>query len=189
MYKVEDFTLDDLKTGNDAVFKKVYESNRDKFIHFAKRYQLPHDDVIDAYQDAYIAFYNNIISGKVKELTSSISTYLFSIGKFIIYDKLKKNKKTINPEFDLSIINSEKESLDEFTIEPETLTAEQMLLQTYFKTLGNKCKQLLTLFYYRGYTIQDILELGDYNSENVIKSTKSRCMKTLKERIKSDSNG
>ena len=184
MHKVqEDITIEDLKQGSDLLFKRIYEENRGKFINFARRYKLPEDDNIDIYQDAYIIFYENVMSGKIKNLTSSISTYIISVGKYLIFDKMKKNNKTINPDFDLSLIKKDEEVTNELVLDEIDLTPEQELLQKYFVTLGKQCQELLTLFYYRGFTIKDILEQGNYNSENVIKSSKSRCMKTLKERI------
>ena len=36
-----------------------------------------------------------------------------------------------------------------------------------------------------GYSME-IMEAEDYNSENVVKATKSRCMKTLRERIQAN---
>lgn len=183
MYKVESITLKDLKEGKDDVLKIIYEDNRPKFLNFAKRYNLPEDDVIDIYQEAYIAFYDNVMNGKITSFTSSISTYIISIGKYIIFDTLKKNKRTIRPDFDISILRDKDELVDHLEIETEELTTEQELLYKHFSALGTKCKELLDLFYYRGFTIKDILEHTDYNTENVIKSTKSRCMKTLKERI------
>ena len=185
MHRVqENITIEDLKQGSDLLFKKIYEDNRDKFLNFARKYNLSQDDNIDVYQDAYIIFYNNVMQGKVQEFTSSISTYLFSIGKYLIFDKMKKNNKTINPDFDLSIVREKEELVDpDLEMEKQELTTEQVLLKKYFVTLGKKCQELLTLFYYRGFTIKDIIEAGDYTNENVVKSTKSRCMKTLKERI------
>src|SRR5690606_36626853 len=95
--------------------------------------------------------------------------------------------KTINPDFDLSLIREKEELVDvNIELEQEELTIEQVLLKKHFSTLGKKCQELLTLFYYRGYTIKDIIETSDYTSENVVKSAKSRCMKTLKERINSN---
>ncbi len=188
MNKVENITIEDLKKGSDSLYKLIYDNNRDKFINFARRYNLKDDDIIDAYQDAYIVFYNNVVDGKLTTLTSSISTYIIGIGKYLIFDKMKKNNKTINPDFDLSVIRNEDAVISTFEIETEDLTTEQELLKQHFKDLGEKCKNLLTLFYYRGYTIKDILELGDYNNENVVKSAKSRCLKTLKERIKANLN-
>jgi len=183
MHKVDSITLQDLKAGSDDVLQMVYEENRPKFLNFAKRYNLPDEDIVDAYQEAYIAFYDNVMNGKIESFTSSISTYIISIGKYIIYDTLKKNKKRLNVDFDLSILKTKDELIDELDIETETLTTEQKLLYKHFSALGKKCQQLLDLFYFRGFTIKDILEHTDYNSENVIKSAKSRCMKTLKERI------
>ncbi|WP_452221875.1 RNA polymerase sigma factor [Lacinutrix salivirga] len=181
-------TVEELKQGSDLLFKQIYNDNRDKFINFARRYNVSHDDIIDVYQDAYVAFYNNVKSGKLEVLTSSVSTYLISIGKYLIFDKMKKNSKTINPDFDLTIVRKDEVVVDAFEIETEDLTTEQRLMKKHFATLGKQCQELLNLFYYRGFTIKDILELGKYNSENVIKSTKSRCMKSLKEKIIANPN-
>lgn len=183
---IEEITLEKLQQGSDKALRQVYEANRGKFINFARRYDLSEDDIIDVYQDAYVAFYNNIVSGKVKEFSSSISTYLFSIGKHLIFDKMRRNAKKTGANFDLSLVKEDDNLVENLEIDEQNLTHEQQLLQKHFKTLGKQCQELLTLFYYRGFTIKDILNQGNYNSENVIKSAKSRCMKTLKERINSN---
>lgn len=179
-----DITIEDLQKGSEIIYKTIYENNRAKFIHFARRYNLDDDDIIDVYQDAYIAFYNNVMSGKLQFLSSSISTYIFSIGKFMVFDRLKKKNKIKTVDFDLSLLQKEAIIIDSIELETDTLTNEQHLLKKHFKTLGKQCQELLTLFYYRGFTINEILKHGDYNTENVVKSAKSRCMKTLRERIK-----
>ena len=176
-------TLDDLKTGSDAVLGQIYEENREPFIHFASRYGLPREDVLDVYQDAYISFYDNVMSGRIKEFTSSITTYIISIGKYKILDKLKKNNRTLHPDFDLSLLQKKSELTDQLDMDGTATTEEQRLFYNHFETLGKKCKEILDLFYYRGFTIPDILDLGIYSSENVVKSTKSRCIKMLRERI------
>ncbi|MGI9553041.1 MAG: RNA polymerase sigma factor [Aurantibacter sp.] len=182
--KQADITLEDLRKGSESTLKKVYEENRDKFLNYAKRFNLSEDENIDIYQDAYVIFYDNVMSGKIESFTSSISTYLFGIGKYLIFDQMRKNKKTVGSNFDLSMVGNEDELVSTFEMERPGLTVEQELLQKYFGTLGKKCQELLTLFYYRGLSIQEIMQIGGYNSENVVKSQKSRCMKTLKERIK-----
>ena len=186
--KQKSITLEELKQGSDSVLKKVYEENRGKFLNFARRYHLSEEENIDIYQDAYIIFYENIMSGKVETFTSSISTYLFGIGKYLIFDQMRKNKKVISSEYDLSIVGSEDELVSTLEIEENGLTPEQELLQKYFSALGKKCQELLTLFYYRGYTINEIMEAENYNSENVVKASKSRCMKSLKELIQTNND-
>ena len=179
-------TLEDLRQGSDQVLRQVYEENRDKFLNFARKYNLSEEENIDVYQDAYIIFYDNVMSGKIESFTSSISTYLFGIGKYLIFDQMRKNKKIVGSNYDLSIVGEEDVVVETLELEQPGLTNEQELLQKYFGTMGKKCQELLTLFYYRGYTIQEIMEHENYNSENVVKSAKSRCMKTLKERIKAN---
>ena len=176
-------TLDDLRQGSDRVLKQVYVENRPKFLNFAKRYGLSEEENIDVFQDAYIIFYDNVMGGRIENFTSSISTYLFGIGKYLIFNRMKKNKKRVSAKFDLSIVGAVDEMVSNIELEEPGLTTEQELLQRHFRTLGKQCQELLTLFYYRGFTIQEIMEAENYNSENVVKSAKSRCMKTLKERI------
>ncbi|WP_461532897.1 RNA polymerase sigma factor [Sinomicrobium sp.] len=187
MYRRTDDILQALKQGDDSAFRQVYEANRDKFLNFSKRYQLTEEDAVDIYQDAYIVFYNNIVEGKIKQFTSSISTYLFSIGKHLIYDRMRKNKLESEANFDFAVVKDEESLASPLDFEDVSLTEEQLLVQKHFGSLGKKCQELLTLFYYRGYTIKDILDLGDYNSENVVKSQKSRCMKNLRDRINASS--
>ncbi len=178
-----DITLEELKQGSNKILRRVYEENRDKFLNWARRYHLSEEENIDIYQDAYVIFYDNVMSGKVESFTSSISTYLFGIGKYLIFDQMKKNKKKVSSEFDLTIVGEEDELVNTLEIEEDGLNAEQKLLQKYFGTLGKQCQELLNLFYYRGFTINEIMEYSEYNSENVVKAAKSRCMKTLRERI------
>lgn len=178
--------LVELRNGSEKLLREIYMDNREKFLNFARKYQLSEDDNIDVYQDAYVIFYDNVMQGKLTELNSSVSTYLFSIGKYLIFDRMRKNKKTVGSQFPLEVVGQQDVSLEEMSIEVEELSTEQKLLQKYFASLGNQCKELLTLFYYRGFTIQEIVEAGGYNNENVVKAAKSRCMKTLRERIKSN---
>lgn len=174
--------LDKLRQGGETTFKKVYDDNRVKFLHFAKKYGLSKEECLDIYQDAYITFYQNIISGKLKELSSALSTYLFGIGKFLIMNSLEKNKRTVRSEYALSIARDGDAKIENLDWE-ESLTREQELLKKYFETLGEQCQKLLTMFYYRGLSIKEIIIQGGYNNANVVKSQKSRCLKTLRERI------
>ena len=176
--------FDSLKNGSETAFTAVYENSRDLFLNFGRKYNLSDDDLLDVYQDAYIAFYENIQSGKLVELKSTISTYLISIGKYKIMERMRKNSKKVNHEGLLSLVHEVDHEVEDFEIEPEELSIEQKVLQLYFETLGEKCQEILKMFYYKNYNIKQIMVEGGYNSENVVKATKSRCMKTLKDAIK-----
>ncbi|CAH8284966.1 RNA polymerase sigma factor (sigma-70 family) [Mariniflexile fucanivorans] len=161
---------------------KLYNANRDAFLNFGKKYGLSYDDLCDIYQEAFIALRKHALNGKLGNVNSSLKTYLFGIGKFMIYDLLKEKKKTTeyNPSKlgihdTIELVSTETE---------EELSHEQILLQTYFKKLGKKCQDMLTLFYSRGLSIDEIVEHTDYTDGSVVRSQKSRCLKSLKDMIK-----
>jgi len=161
---------------------KLYNSNRDSFLNFGKKYGLNYDELSDIYQESFIALRKHAIEGKLNTVKSTLKTYLFGIGKYKIYNELKNKKKHISYEINLHITDSVLPI--EYEIEKEELTIEQQLLRTYFKKLGKKCKELLTLSFSRGLTNDEIVEMTNYANNSVVRSQKSRCIKTLKEMIK-----
>jgi len=162
---------------------KLYNVNREAFLSFGKKYGLDYDDLVDIYQEAFIALRNHALNGKLDTVKNSLKTYLFGIGKFMIFDLLKEKKKTSSLESPYKSIDKDIGLIDS-DIEKEELTIEQQLLKEHFKNLGKKCQEVLTLFYSRGLTIDEIVEFSNYTSNSVVRSQKSRCIKTLKKMIK-----
>ncbi len=171
-----------LKKKDSNTLKAFYISNKDAFMRFAKKYPIDESTVNDIYQDAIIALRENAINGKLDTLKSELKTYLFTIGKYMIYKKLKQEKNIHLVEdtnqFD-SLQNGTAFSVDLV----QELTSEQKQLRIAFKSLGMKCKEILTLFYYRGFDLEEITNELNYNNKDVVKSQKSRCLKSLKDMI------
>ena len=100
----------------------------------------------------------------------------------MIYKALKQQKKLYTIDENIAL-DGLKNEID-FSIDlVEDLTNEQRQLQNAFKTLGQKCKDVLTLFYYRGFDLEDIMNELNYTNKDVVKSQKSRCIKSLKSLI------
>jgi len=169
-----------LKNDNKSVLKSVYLEHKSAFIGFAKTYNINDEDALDIYQDAIIALRENALKGHLDDLKSGLKTYLFSIGKYMCYKRLKEKKK-------LHLSDSIKEinGLDELNIKDinYNFSNRQRQLQVAFKSLGEQCKTLLNLFYIRGFTLDEIVEELNYNNKDVAKSQKSRCLKSLKKII------
>ena len=161
--------------------KSLYDSHRTPFFHFASKYQLPQETLVDIYQDAFVALRKNAMKGKLASVDCSLRTYLFGIGKNLIFQELKR-KDRFTPLYDSKKISEEPIEIISLETAPE-LTLEQQALRQYFKTLGEKCQQVLTMFYYQGLTIDEIVETTHYQSNSVVRSQKSRCLKQLKEAI------
>lgn len=174
----------DIETFIDEDSKKIkaiYDEHRAPFLHFGRKYNLTQETLVDIYQDAFVALRKKALQGKLGSVKSSLKTYLFGIGKHLIYNELKRQKKMVPLSNDSEETMEGFESID--LSATREFTEEQRLLQLNFKKLGQKCRQMLTLFYYRGLTIEEIAEKAGYASGKVVRSQKSRCLKTLKEYI------
>lgn len=173
--------FESLKAGDNTALKYVYLSNKDAFIQFSKKYGISNYDALDIYQDSVLALRENIATGKLKELNSSVKTYLFGIGKYMIFDYLRANKKMISSTIEESNISN---LIDGFEVLfKEEIYDKELQLKNAFEKLGEKCKAILTLFYYNNYNIEDITKALNYNNKDVVKSQKSRCLKGLKDKI------
>lgn len=173
----------DLKSDDRLKIKALYNRYRAEFLGFGKRYNLNQDALADVYQEAFLALRKHAISGRLDSVQSSMKTYLFGIGKYKIFDVLKEKNHNVPFEANLHIVGEEVEEIE--IDEGPPLTQEQFLLRKYFKELGEKCRQVLTLFYYRGLSIIEIAEQAGYDNANVVKAHKSRCLKSLKQKINS----
>ena len=123
----------------------------------------------------------NIKEGDLDDLKCAIKTYLFGIGKYMLFVKARKNNKNV-ADFPLENEDYNYQEISTAFIS-DSINDRQLLLQKALITLGKKCKEVLTLFYYRGFTIDEIATHLNYENKNVVKSQKSRCIKQLKEKI------
>ena len=81
--------LQQLKKGDEKAIHKLYVDHKNGFLLFANKYDLSTDDMLDVYQDSIIALCENAKKGTIDTLESTVATYLFSIGKYMIFKKLK----------------------------------------------------------------------------------------------------
>lgn len=175
-------SIRDLMSEDRLKIKALYNLYRSEFLGFGKRYNLTYDDLVDVYQDAFIALRKRAINGKLYEVKSSMKTYLFGIGKYMIFDILKQRKLSVPVESVLHIAGEPFEEIEVGTTQP--LTEYQKLLRKYFQELSDSCRKLLTLFYYRGLSLNEIANIKNSNSESV-KASKSRCLRQLRQKINS----
>lgn len=167
--------ITDIKQGKDEALKTLYRQYQPEFLVWAaKRFQLSEDDLQDVFQDVVIIFYKNVRSGKLEVLRSSLKTYLYGIGKNLLLKKsAKQSKNTALNHDDLPPVNMQLV----YDIEKNH---QQQLLQTAFEQLKNNCRQILTLFYYKQYSTEAIMNTMNYSSTETVRSRKLQCLKALR---------
>jgi len=100
---------------------------------------------------------------------------LFSIGKYKLYRFNQENQK--NTE---DWKNEYREEVSDQLFEEEINEERMRKINRAFEQLGKKCKQLLKLFYYRGFDLEEIKNEMNLENKNTVKSQKSRCLSHLR---------
>lgn len=169
-----------IRAGSQEKLQEVYLAHRQSFLDWAmKSYRCGQQDALDIYQEVIIAFYENVTSGKLDKIKSSLRTYLFGIGKLLIFSQYQKGKRFSGLE-----IIPETEPVDVPNIDLlMELDDRQQLMQAALKSLGENCRRLLLLYYYQRYSQESIMREMDYSNTDVVKSQKSRCMKALRKLV------
>ena len=132
-------------------------------------------DAEDVYQEALIILFRKVKQADF-QLTSSLSTFLIGICRFQWMGELRKRNKSAGDfESELSSVESEEFSL---LIEEESKfkTAEKALLE-----IGDKCRDLLRLFYFEKLDFKTIASKIGLPNEKVAKAQKYRCLEKARE--------
>lgn len=167
--------LDILKTlfQSDAerTIDAIYRDYREEFFHFGIKMCEKRELVVDAFQDAIIGLYQNLIENKIVENKSSVKTYLFEIGKRQLLKSMKKENLIVQRNELVANIKTDIDTKD---------SMEKERIREAISKLGETCQRLITLYYYRRYSIDAIMHDLNMKNENSVKANKSRCVKQLK---------
>lgn len=137
------------------------------------------DDAYDVFQDAVMTFYRLVISGKFDNSKYSIQGFMFTLSKNLWINLVKKRENSQKREQ-----NVEVEPYSNSVLETIIDSEKKLVLDKLFGTLGEKCIEILTLFYYQKLSIKEISEKIGVMTEDSVKVKSHRCKKLLIEKIK-----
>jgi RNA polymerase sigma factor (sigma-70 family) len=136
-------------------------------------------DAEDIFQEALI-----ILCRKAGQpgftLTAQLSTYLFSVCRFLWNDELKRRKHIPGGDFETGLKQAEEEALRGAVEEEDRAKLAEKVLDG----LGDRCRDLLVLFYNGGMKLKDIASKMGYSSENTAKNQKYKCLEAARNRLK-----
>lgn len=158
-----------------------------------KQFGLSEEDCKDVFQESFITLHNNIISGKLNSLTSSLSTYFTGICVNKAREALRHNNKQVNVEKDdtLDIFNADVKAdkiealLQLDTDEPSFVERKEALVRQIVSHLPSPCNELLWGYFRDNFSMKTLAQMFDYSSENSVKVTKHRCQNRFKEHFNS----
>lgn len=172
-------------TGGSA--RRIFENKLyEKFFYLIKdgtfKHKITEDEASSTYSDTIIAVIDAIVGKKFLE-KAQLKTYIYQIFHNKCVDLIRKN--TTNKE---SVHQGL--SIDEFTFQmpdDSKLIIQQLSeefefdkLKKQLAILGDKCKQML-MAWGEGFSDKEIANMLEYNSPQVAKTSRLRCLEKLKE--------
>ena len=165
----------EILANNERALEALYTANFYKTEIFVLANSGTAEEAKDIYQEAFVAIWQNIKSGRyAPKEDSSLEAYLFQIAKYKWYDHLKAAKK-------MNLLPQEYKAFTETDYnEEENRYIEQV--QQKLENLGEPCRQVLTLFYFLKQSMAKIATTFSW-TESTAKNNKYRCLKRLRNMV------
>ena len=170
--------LKKIMSGDRVLLRKLYEQFRMEFrLWLTRNYQCDDDMIADIYQQAFTTLYYNIKDGRLTELTSSIKTYLFAIGKNLLRDHYKVSTRR-REILEVAIDNN---NIDFGILEHYEQAEKKETVRSLLSRIGEPCKTVLELFYLKGFAMDAIANEMNYKTEQIAAKRKFICLRQMRE--------
>lgn len=130
------------------------------------------DDAADLFQDVMVILYEKIRDHKLN-LTCSLKTFIYSVARNQWLKRIKSRKQTV------SFQNFE----DFIILEEENILSMDLNVKNLIQDLGDACRKLLILFYYRRKSMIEISAELNYANTDTAKNQKYKCLQRLKKAL------
>ncbi len=165
-----------IKENDEETIEKIYISNYPAIMYFVISNNGTIQEAKDIYQDAFIIFLDKL-KDPAFELYCKIKTYLYSVARRLwLLELARSNKKT-------PILNETANYIYQHIDEETDLEKREQRFRAMYQSLeeiGEHCKNLLTDFYIRKLSMNEITEKMGYTNTDNTKNQKYKCLKRLK---------
>ena len=163
--------LDRIKKGDESALDFLYKKNYRMMVNMIIKNNGSEEEAKDIYQEALLAFWQKATSGKL-EMTSKISTFLYSICQNLWRKELDRKSRLRNEEKDGIVTDT------------QDVEERAKLLNMCLNDLGETCKKILFYFYYDDLSMDDIADKMGFANADTAKTKKYKCKKELDKLIK-----
>lgn len=191
----------EIQRRNERVTESFYNECKKYFMSSYKAVFTREDIKEDIFQQSFVKLWTEIETkrifldedgtilrtdrrGKIRSLTCNLKTFLIDIAKNDYRDWLRNDRLDLEDEFESFAHMIEVRS----AVMPDdsTETLQEQIVANCVLELPPRCKEILTMFYYDNMSLDDIIQArGEKNtSKNGLKTSKYKCMETLKGKVK-----
>jgi len=173
--------VENLRSGQrmDESVKAIYRSHFESLCWYIMNNSGSRQDAEDIFQEVVVNFIDMVQKDKFRG-ESTIKTFLFSLNRYTWLNELKRRGRAMARE--------EKYERGQERVEMDTshFIADREGKSEVLKIvgeLGETCRKILLLFYYENMSMKEILEVTDYETEQVVRNKKYKCLKQLEQMI------
>jgi RNA polymerase sigma factor (sigma-70 family) len=159
------------------VLKSLYLELYPSIRHFVILNSGNEDDAKDVFQETLVVLYRKLKNPDFK-LTSSLRTFLYSVGRYIWLNELDNRKRNI----ELYSVNEDFLIEETGVIETIEYNERLRLYREKFEELSDDCKRVLKMFL-NNIPIREITKVMGYSSDQHTKNRRFRCKKSLINKI------
>ncbi|MBK6389863.1 MAG: sigma-70 family RNA polymerase sigma factor [Saprospiraceae bacterium] len=166
----------------EQALSNIYNDSgiKDKLTHMITNNHGNTQDGEDLYQEAMIVLDKNIRSGDFR-VEGSLTSYLYSIGKYLWMNHLRKKSLTLKESFsDQELISS--------SVQPDNLMMDEQrkeYLKNLLSKLGTKCQNILEMWQL-SYSMEEIANALKLTDSSTARKAKYDCQQQLIKLIQSN---
>ena len=180
---------------DNAVIAKFYRRCRSYFYAHAAAMFIDGSALDDIFQESMIQLWREIETkrivvvdnavarlslGLVRPMTSNLTTFLMSVAKRKHWEQLRTSHQQQNA--DLCAIDTLRYAERPSDVDEREL-AEQLVADT-LNQMTQRCREILTMFYYEQRSLDEILTMRPNNSSKEgVKTSKYKCMNRLRQLV------
>lgn len=164
--------LQKIKAGDESALDYLYKQHYKMMLRLVLKNNGTEQEALDIFQDALIVFWQKAIKDDF-ELTSKISTYLFSVCQNLWRKELSRKSK---------FEESDKEESESNQFESEEMVK---IIHECINELGDSCRQILSYYYFDGMTMDQIAKKMGLANSDTAKTKRYKCKKRLDDLIRS----
>jgi RNA polymerase sigma factor (sigma-70 family) len=173
----EAYLIKEIQSGSQKALQYLYKLHFAMIENLIRKNNGSEEDAQEIYQEAMLVVYEKLQKPDFK-LSCSLKTYIYSVCRNMWMYQLRKNEQNQTRFSDFEQFIPVEEAIAGENPEYEAMLGEVMNL------IDDKCKQLLELFYYHGFSLEIIAEKLGYNNGNTAKSKKNKCMDKARDKAK-----
>lgn len=176
--------LEGIKSKSEESIRILYKDFFPMVLDHIKQHSGTSEDAEDVFQDAMVALYLRVTSGRSIVLDCTLRTYFFAICRNIWKQRFERKRRLV-----LVDPNEVHERNHSYNIREQDCREDEMerqrLFHMHFLSLAEDCQKLLFLFFNKIPLRQIAAEMG-FKGESYAKTRKYMCKNMLRKKIMND---